>query len=210
MSGSPRSDPVLAKRELRARIRAARGATTAEERAATGLALLAVARLEGLLDSPVAGYLPQPGEPDVLPLMAAAPLALAPIPEPGRQLAWARADGPTKRHARLPVDVPVGSALGRGATALAAAGVRTILVPALAVSLDGTRLGQGGGYYDTLLAEVAGMAGGQWAPRVLCVVHQLEVLPAGGIPAQDHDTPVAAALTPEGIRRLGTPTQPAS
>lgn len=64
-------------------------------------------------------------------------------------------------------------------------------VPALAVSEEGVRLGQGGGYYDTTLPRLRKLSGG--APVVVCL-HDHEVVPA--VPADDHDAVLDAVLRP--------------
>ena len=212
-----------AKAELRSRIRAERAAARqAPIAAAVAGGLLSTAHAAGLL-SPVgrpgpsrpliaAAYIASPGEPDVGPIRAsvraAGGLVLLPIPDSDRQLAWAMDDGHYRADERLPVQVPGGVRLGSGLPALIARGVGLLLVPALAVDESGTRLGQGGGYYDRLLAELAerattGQAGGS-APEMLvaAVVHDDELLPARAIPREAHDQPVAAALTPTRFVRL--------
>ncbi|MCD4557623.1 5-formyltetrahydrofolate cyclo-ligase [Schaalia sp. lx-100] len=65
-----------------------------------------------------------------------------------------------------------------------------VLVPCLAVDLSGTRLGQGGGWYDRVLPHVP--------PHVpiIAVAHDEAVLPAGFLPRERHDIPVHAFLTP--------------
>lgn len=65
-----------------------------------------------------------------------------------------------------------------------------IVIPALAASVDGTRLGQGGGWYDRAL-----MHGSPGVP-VVAVVFDDEVLEPGIIPAEPHDVPVDAIVTP--------------
>ncbi len=65
-----------------------------------------------------------------------------------------------------------------------------IVVPALAVSLDGTRLGQGGGWYDRTLPHRATLA------PVAAVVFDDEVLAPGSIPREEHDVRVDAIITP--------------
>lgn len=69
--------------------------------------------------------------------------------------------------------------------------VDVFLVPGLAVSLDGVRLGQGGGYYDTTLPRARLLA--PHAPRVICL-HDHEVVDA--VPADEHDVVVDAVLRP--------------
>lgn len=78
------------------------------------------------------------------------------------------------------------------------ADVDVAFVPALAISREGVRLGQGGGYYDTTLPRLRELSGG--AP-VVVVLHDHEVLPA--VPADTHDAVVDAVLRPgTGTMRL--------
>ena len=65
-----------------------------------------------------------------------------------------------------------------------------IVIPALAASADGTRLGQGGGWYDRAL-----MHRSPGVP-VVAVIFDDEVLEAGIIPAEPHDVPIDAIVTP--------------
>ena len=81
---------------------------------------------------------------------------------------------------------PDGEALGSAALA----GADLILIPALAASADGTRLGQGGGWYDRAL-----MYRSPGVP-VVAAIFDDEVLEAGVIPAEPHDIPVDAIVTP--------------
>lgn len=65
-----------------------------------------------------------------------------------------------------------------------------IVIPALAASSDGARLGQGGGWYDrALLHRSPGVA-------VVSVVFDDEVLESGVIPTEAHDVPIDAIITP--------------
>ncbi len=106
--------------------------------------------------------------------------------------------------------------IGSGAECLLAHQVRTVLVPALAVDRAGARLGQGGGYYDRMLAELARLvaqdrhrSGGVVGPsrgagpRLVAVVGDEELLPAGSVPVQRHDQPMTAAITPTRFVLLG-------
>jgi 5-formyltetrahydrofolate cyclo-ligase len=74
-----------------------------------------------------------------------------------------------------------------------------VLVPALAVDTLGTRLGQGGGYYDATLPQL------DPGVPIIAVVHDDEVLDASvePLPCEPHDVPVDGALTP--LRRLRLP-----
>ena len=76
----------------------------------------------------------------------------------------------------------------RGAESLKEADL--IIIPALAASADGTRLGQGGGWYDRAL-----MYRSPGVP-VVAAIFDDEVLEAGVIPAEPHDVPVDAIVTP--------------
>ena len=76
----------------------------------------------------------------------------------------------------------------RGAESLKEADL--IVLPALAASADGTRLGQGGGWYDRAL-----MHRSPGVP-VVAAIFDDEVLEAGIIPAEPHDVPVDAIVTP--------------
>lgn len=76
----------------------------------------------------------------------------------------------------------------RGAESLKEADL--IVIPALAASADGTRLGQGGGWYDRAL-----MHRSPGVP-VVAAIFDDEVLEAGIIPAEPHDVPIDAIVTP--------------
>lgn len=71
-------------------------------------------------------------------------------------------------------------------------GIDLAIIPALAVDPNGIRLGKGKGYYDRALLEFNPL------PPIVAVVFDSEVLPA--VPAEKHDQPVDAAVTPSGIR----------
>ena len=76
----------------------------------------------------------------------------------------------------------------RGAESLKEADL--IIIPALAASADGTRLGQGGGWYDRAL-----MHRSPGVP-VVAAIFDDEVLEAGIIPAEPHDVPIDGIVTP--------------
>ncbi len=219
------------KADLRARIRAARSsAVGAAQQARERDGLLAAALAAGLLDHvgipdqlgavAIAAYIAAPGEPDVAAIRAAVRegggVVLLPIPRADRTLDWAHDDGDYRPEGRYPIEVPAGEVIGSGAAGLLAHGVRTVLVPALAVDASGARLGQGGGYYDRLLSELAGPA--KFPPeegspiaahpsvagiRIVAVVRDEELLPAGAVPREAHDQVMTAALTPTRYVPLG-------
>ncbi|MGH8895010.1 MAG: 5-formyltetrahydrofolate cyclo-ligase [Actinomycetes bacterium] len=69
-----------------------------------------------------------------------------------------------------------------------------VVVPALAVGRDGTRLGRGGGSYDRALARVPG------ARPVVTMLYDGELLP--DVPAEPHDRRVDVVVLPSGVQRL--------
>lgn len=108
-------------------------------------------------------------------LRAAGVRVLVPVTLERPHLDWADLDDPDRE--------PLGEE--------ALADVDIAFVPALAVSRQGVRLGQGGGYYDTTLPRLRELSGG--AP-VVVVLHDHEVVPA--VPADVHDAVVDAVLRP--------------
>jgi 5-formyltetrahydrofolate cyclo-ligase len=86
---------------------------------------------------------------------------------------------------------PEGPLLGVAAIAEA----DLILVPALAVGADGTRLGRGGGSYDRALARIPA------GRPVVALLYDGELLP--GVPSEPHDRRVTAVITPSGAHRSG-------
>ena len=220
------------KSDLRARIRAARSqavgaAAGAQERAG----LLAAARAAGLLDRDgtpdevgavaIAAYIAAPGEPDVAAIRdavrEAGGVVLLPIPRADRTLDWALDDGNYRPEGRYPIEVPAGEVVGSGAAGLLAHGVRTVLVPALAVDMTRSPAGAGRG----LLRPAPGRAGGHGGgspgraavrldptrQRRTCESWRWcatsEVLPAGAVPREDHDQLMTAVLTPTRYVRAG-------
>ena len=215
-----------AKDSLRRRLRAARSARAAAGAASAGglgaptasAGLLAAALRAGLLHpegrvgrlgaARIAAYLAMLGEPDPALITAAVREAggrvLLPVPLADRTMAWALDDG-SRSEARDPVRVPVpaGPRLGVGARSVLDEAVTTVLLPALAVDETGGRLGQGGGFYDRFLSELATLTTlRRPGPLVVAVVHDDEVLPAGTVPVRDHDRAVDAVLTPSQFVRF--------
>lgn len=85
-----------------------------------------------------------------------------------------------------------------GETALAQ--VDVALIPGLAISEAGVRLGQGGGYYDHTLPRLQELVAPRRVP-VVVVLHDHEVVPQ--VPADGHDAVVDAVLRPgTGVRPL--------
>lgn len=190
---------LLAKRALRSRIRDSRARMSQRQRADEAAGL--THDWLGIGGKVVAGYLATPTEPDPHGLLMQAARVLLPVPLADGELGWAIADGTHRPHERLPVSVPGGPMIGHGARPLLENRVCVLLVPALAVGKDGWRLGQGGGYYDRLLADLERCE----IPNnllVVAVVYQAELLQAGVVPHGVHDKPVKVALTSAGPAAL--------
>ncbi|MFF2932697.1 5-formyltetrahydrofolate cyclo-ligase [Streptomyces mirabilis] len=73
-----------------------------------------------------------------------------------------------------------------------------VLLPGLAVDRRGMRLGRGGGSYDRVLARLE-RAGAD--PALVVLLYDAEVVEH--VPAEPHDRPVHAVVTPSGVRRFG-------
>jgi 5-formyltetrahydrofolate cyclo-ligase len=203
-------DPGADKRDLRARLRAARRDRddTARYAAASGLAvrIAAVPEVAALVAGGggcLAAYASLPDEPGTDALRALLALSgvqvLLPVIREDGDLDWGwDADDLAPRAHGLAVREPAVADLPTGADGLAAGRCRVLLVPALAVDVRGYRLGQGGGFYDRLLAGVpAAEVGG---PLRVAVVHDDEVLEQ--VPNEPHDRRMDAVLTPSAYRRV--------
>jgi 5-formyltetrahydrofolate cyclo-ligase len=180
-----------AKWELRRRVLAARRAVPAAVRAAEAAALAAAAATGLPLDrpGPVCAYWPvgtEPGSPELLDgLVRRGRRVLLPLVTEHGPLDWAEYTGAGSLHPRpLGLREPAEPALGAAVIATAA----LVLVPALAVDRRGFRLGRGGGHYDRTLRLATP------STPLVAVVRDEEVL--ASVPAQPHDVPVTAVLTP--------------
>ena len=137
-------------------------------------------------------FVPTPLEPDLSLTLGAFDHALLPVlideaGAPYRSPRWGLWEaGQALVTPSRPPAQPCGEAMG--AESLAEADL--IIIPALAASADGARLGQGGGWYDrALLHRTPGVA-------VVSVVFDDEVLESGVIPTEAHDVPIDAIITP--------------
>lgn len=90
---------------------------------------------------------------------------------------------------------PCGEAMG--AESLTEADL--IVIPALAASEDGARLGQGGGWYDRALTHRSPDV------PVVAVIFDDEMLDPGEIPTEAHDVPINMIITP--TRTIATDVQ---
>ena len=174
----------LAKAHLRAELLAARKAMSADDldaaRSAVRAHVLARAARGGW--RAVAAYAPlrtEPGSLELLDALVAAGVeVIVPFLLPDRDLDWFR------WHGAGPVaDPPL---LGPEAVA----GTDAVLVPALAVSGTGMRLGRGGGSYDRALARV------RPGHPSAALLFESELL--DDLPAEPWDLPVTAVVRPSG------------
>ena len=180
--------PVPAKAALRRRLLARRRALGPEEgrAAADAVAGALVRALAGVRT--LAAFVPDPTEPGHGRLPAAlaglgARVLLPVVPPAGRELDWAVHTG-RLAPGRFGLLEPVGPRLG--AVALGDADV--VVVPALAVDRAGMRLGRGGGYYDASLWHAR--------PGAVLVALLFDGERVDELPAEPHDRPVTAVVTP--------------
>ena len=183
-------DAEAAKAVLRERVLAGRRDRSPAARA-TAAAAVSTALLAGLARVRVlAAFVPEDTEPGAGRLPAAftqlgARVLLPVVPESGTELRWA-VDTGRLAPGRFGLLEPVGPRLGP--TAVGTADV--VVVPALGVDRDGTRLGRGGGWYDRALRHAR--------PGAVVVALVFDDEFVDRLPALEHDRPVTAVVTPFG------------
>lgn len=144
------------KEALRRRCRGLISAMTeAEKRAADAVICQKIGAFRAYLDaSQVFFYAPTPNEPNILPLCAGKEVAF-PLCQPDGQLRFCFSTVARLERGAYGILAP------RADCPQAVADARTLcLVPGLAFTADGGRLGHGGGYYDRFLADFPGIAVG--------------------------------------------------
>ncbi len=99
----------------------------------------------------------------------------------GDDLEWVL-DGPDAEVSPMGIEEPRGPAVDLSP-------VRAMLMPALAVTPSGDRLGKGGGYYDRVLASLGGTS-----VVLAAIVDDDDVV--SSLPTQAHDQRVDAIITP--------------
>ena len=125
-------------------------------------------------------------------LVALGKRVVLPVVQPDLDLDWAVYDGPASlAPARLGLLEPVGRRLGVESIATA----DLLLVPGLAVSPTGDRMGRGGGCYDRALARVP------VGTPVWVLLYDDEV--GLDVPVEPHDRKVTGAVTPSGLIHFG-------
>ncbi|WP_191873711.1 5-formyltetrahydrofolate cyclo-ligase [Streptomyces filipinensis] len=150
----------------------------------------------------VAAYVSVGGEPGTTALLdalrARGVRVLLPVLLPDNDLDWGAYAGPdslarVQHGGRMALFEPSGARLGPDAVTAA----DVVLLPGLAVDARGMRLGRGGGSYDRVLARLE-RAGAR--PRLVVLLYDTEVV--AHVPAEAHDKPVHAVVTPSGVRRF--------
>ena len=192
------------KAALRAQIRTGRRSRTPADRQAAGIAIAPNVRdlpLPGHLGGmSVTCYLSLEIEPGTGPLIEGLVARGASVLVPrvaGHHLDWLllAADQPVS-PGPFGILEPAGIPVGRGSAPLS--GCTALFLPALAIDDRGYRLGQGGGFYDRALADVATHERG--GPIRIAIVFEREMLHR--VPIDDHDCRVDLALTEAGVRRF--------
>ena len=113
-----------------------------------------------------------------------------PIMKPGNSLAWGF-DGMDLVKNSYGIFEPVPAEIE-------IAKASAILIPALRVGRDGSRLGRGAGYYDRALANVPAHATG--GPIRICLVFDDEV--DESVPSEPHDALIDLIVTPSRVIQI--------
>ncbi|MBC7594505.1 MAG: 5-formyltetrahydrofolate cyclo-ligase [Kineosporiaceae bacterium] len=185
----------MGKQELRLEAAVRRRAISADDRQQAAVAIAAHILAQPIVAraSRIAAYVSMTSEPGTAPtisgLLDRGIEVIVPISLEGGELDWVDYSPDAPRHTTaLGMAEPEGERLGP--TALAAADF--VLVPALAVDVDGNRLGRGAGYYDRALAT---------AKAPLCaLLFAGEITDA--LPHEVHDVPMNMVVTPTGVFRV--------
>ncbi|UIX35569.1 5-formyltetrahydrofolate cyclo-ligase [Streptomyces sp. GQFP] len=193
---------------LRRDFLAVRSRLTADDvqEAATALAARALGLPELAHARTVAAYVSVGTEPGTRALLdalhARGVRVLLPVLLPDNDLDWGTYNGDgslveVRHRGRMALLEPSGERLGADAVTTADA----VLLPGLAVDDRGMRLGRGGGSYDRVLARLE-RSGAD--PALVVLLYDSEVVPR--VPAEPHDRPVHAVVTPSGARRFRGPS----
>lgn len=180
-----------ADRVIKAELRRSLGTMLPDDPARASSAI--VSHLLGLVqpDDRVLTFSAMPDEPDLSGLsVTGATFALTRTPDDG-PLTVHFADGPTERHRWGYVQPAADSPTVDPDV------ISLVLVPAVALGRDGSRLGHGKGYYDELLPSLtrARRIGVAWGCRLV-----------DSLPMADHDVFMDGVVTEEGLLLLQGPT----
>lgn len=113
---------------------------------------------------------------------------LLPILGPGLSRQWAFYKGREDLHPRAPGRPPEPS--GPVLEAEAIRSVDMVITPGLAIDGSGTRLGQGGGWYDRVLKLLDSET------PTFTMLFDDELISSQLLPCDDHDVPIQAVITP--------------
>ncbi|MFJ4784567.1 5-formyltetrahydrofolate cyclo-ligase [Streptomyces sp. NPDC088794] len=150
----------------------------------------------------VAAYVSVGSEPGTLALLdalhARGVRVLLPALLPDNDLDWGSYAGEgslarVQHGGKMALFEPTGTRLGPHAVTEADA----VLLPGLAVDARGMRLGRGGGSYDRVLAR---LERADVRPALVVLLYDTEVVER--VPAEEHDRPVHAAVTPSAVHRF--------
>ena len=186
-----------AKAECRSRIRKQRAENRAtHDRLASGFTQQILSLCTPKI-STVAAYLPMPGEPPIRPALSEMHRRgieiLVPVVEKKRQLSWV-VWSPDMNHplSSYGIEEPEGTRFG--ADRFLSADLH--LIPALAYDRQGNRLGQGGGFYDTLLAQAD-----TTSSAYVGVIFETDFQDA--VPVDSHDAQLMHVVTEKRLYRFG-------
>ncbi|MEU1330257.1 5-formyltetrahydrofolate cyclo-ligase [Streptomyces sp. NPDC005865] len=206
MNGTSDTEPEgqPTKRTLRRDFLAVRSGLTGDDaqKAAAVLAERALELPELAGAHTVAAYVSVGGEPGTRALLdalhARGTRVLLPVLLPDNDLDWGGYEGPgslarVQHRGKMALLEPSGARLGPDAVLTADA----VLLPGLAVDTRGMRLGRGGGSYDRVLAR---LERAEADPALVVLLYDSEVV--AHLPAEAHDRPVHAVVTPSGVRRF--------
>jgi 5-formyltetrahydrofolate cyclo-ligase len=192
---SDHREAAAAKQTLRRSLLAARSALAREERVRADRArtALVIERLSVAPPAAVAAYLSVATEPSTHDLVTWLsgqdievwlPVLTGFFEEGQRRPAWARFSG----WDRLDTG-PYGISQPVGPAVEAVPHVPWMIVPALAATLAGHRLGRGGGWYDRALGTASPDT------LTLALLNEAEVLP--DLPVEEHDRAISVIVTPQ-------------
>lgn len=181
--GTPGTDPLTAKAAARAEARGRRrDGEAANPDALADQVIALLDRLPGPLR--VTCYASFGTEPDTGPMRRRLAEAGYEVLLPrvnGDLLEWI-VDGGESVISRMGIEEPVGPPVDL-------LPLKALLVPALAVTPRGDRLGKGGGYYDRTLASL-----GSTPPAVVAIVSEQDIRPS--LPTEAHDERVDVIVAP--------------
>ena len=195
-------DQGAGKSALRSRLRSARkqrdlGASSQLDSRISGQILDVLKTIAITPASVIAAYVAMAHEPSVNVLRSRLHemgcTVLIPIVS-GDQLLWAL-DGNEVSWARNTFGTLEPEPRGAQTSSQALPTCTAIIVPSQAIDTQGFRLGQGKGFYDRALAEVAGL---EHSPMIIGVTFESEFLPE--IPTEEHDIPVDVSVTESTVR----------